>query len=141
MGQILAHHLEVPDYRIGSDVEHFMATEFVDAVRSCLSSGGFATSKDGREAGGDFLVGFVGRLFMVQEDFAVTEPANSFAAVGSGWQLALGAMAVSTRRAPAKRIAAALGAAAQMHSYVREPFCIRAMSWGTVQGHLRAYEI
>jgi hypothetical protein len=61
MGQLL-HHAFTPPAPAGR-LDRFMATTFIDAVRDCLKTGGFAQKTNEREAGGDFLVGVAGHLF------------------------------------------------------------------------------
>lgn len=57
MGQLLRWALTIPDHDPRADVEKYMATVFVNAVRECLKTNGFATKKDEVETGGTFLCG------------------------------------------------------------------------------------
>src|SRR4051812_42965869 len=61
MGQLLHHALKPPEP--DGDLEAFMTTTFIDAVRECLKTGGWAAKENEREEGGVFLVGVHGRLF------------------------------------------------------------------------------
>jgi ATP-dependent protease HslVU (ClpYQ) peptidase subunit len=101
-----------------------MATTFIDAVRDCLKTGGFAQKTNEREAGGDFLVGVAGHLFTIYGDYQVGEEAAGYQAVGSGYLVALGSLhaTATTRTAPRRRVLAALDAAAQHTAGVRPPF-------------------
>src|SRR2546430_1004120 len=63
MGQLLRWGFDPPappDCR--GDLESFMATTFVDAVRGRLKAGGWAKKDSEQEQGGTFLVGVCGRL-------------------------------------------------------------------------------
>jgi ATP-dependent protease HslVU (ClpYQ) peptidase subunit len=101
-----------------------MAVSFIDAVRSCLKEGGWARKDDEREEGGTFLVGVAGRLFTVHEDYQVAEAADGYAAVGSGEQVALGALYATADAAvdPRERVLLALRAAERFNAGVRGPF-------------------
>src|SRR5689334_11937895 len=71
MGQLLAVKLKPPRHHPGDDPWRYMVDEFVEAARSCLSNGGFAAKSNNVESGGQFLVGFKGRLFDIESDFQV----------------------------------------------------------------------
>jgi ATP-dependent protease HslVU (ClpYQ) peptidase subunit len=122
MGQLI-HHAFVPPKPKGT-LERFMPTTFVDALRGCLKEGGWARKDSEREEGGTFLVGVRGRLFMVHEDYQVGQAADGYAAVGSGDQIALGALyaTAETGLSPRKRITLALRAAERFNASVRGPF-------------------
>jgi ATP-dependent protease HslVU (ClpYQ) peptidase subunit len=122
MGQLLRYALKAPEPN--GDLERFMVTTFVDAVRECLKEGGWATKDSEREEGGDFLVGVHGRLFSVHPDYQVGEAVDGFAAIGCGQEIALGALYTTarTRMAPEKRVKLALEAAERFSAGVRGPF-------------------
>lgn len=122
MGQLLHHALKAPEP--DGDLEAFMTTTFIDAVRDCLKDGGWAKKDSEREEGGIFLVGVVGRLFCIHSDYQVAEAADGYAAVGCGDDVALGALYATTRSrmAPEKRIKLALQAAERFSAGVRGPF-------------------
>ena len=54
MMQLLHYELQLPPYEEGMDVEVYMVTKFVKAVRDCLTSGGFAQKENEQETGGRF---------------------------------------------------------------------------------------
>jgi len=122
MGQLLRWRLSVPPHPEGMDAHEWMATDFIDAVRECLKTGGFATKDKEVETGGTFLVGYAGRLFEIQSDYQVQEPDDSRASVGCGYDYALGAMHATPSLEPGSRLRAALEAAAYYSAYVRGPF-------------------
>ncbi len=128
MMQLLHYELQIPAYEDGMDVEQYLVTKFVNAVRDCLKSGGFAKKEDEREEGGNFLIGFAGRLFEMQSDYQISEPTNGYEAVGSGAKFALGALYVTSHLAPEQRIEQALQAAAYHNVYVRPPYVIHYLS-------------
>lgn len=122
MGQILRWSLEAPEPT--GDLERFMCTAFVDAVRACLKAGGYAKKDAEREEGGCFLVGVTGRLFMVGSDYQVGEAVDGYDAVGCGDQLALGALYATdgVGMSPQERLETALEAAERFSAGVRAPF-------------------
>jgi hypothetical protein len=125
MGQLLHHAFSPPEPPVNQDGLHrFMCTMFVDALRGCLKDAGWATAENGREAGGEFLVGVSGRLFEVHEDFQVAEMHDGYAAVGCGDDIALGALFATAHIGgdPERRVLTALQAAERHSGGVRGPF-------------------
>lgn len=124
MGQLLHHALTVPVCYDGMDLEHFMVTSFVNAVRDCLKSGGFASKDKEEEQGGCFVVGYKGRLFTIEGDYQVGEAVDSFTAVGCGAKFALGSLCETENLKPKDRVQRALNAAERYSAGVRKPFHI-----------------
>lgn len=128
MGQIL-RYAPLPDPT--PNLHEFLCTDFVDALRAALRTGGFLESDKGRDSGGTFLLGVQGRLFEVSEDFQIGEPEDGFAACGCGWQYAVATLALLPKRlSPAKRVEQALQLAERFNAGVRGPFVIRAQRHG-----------
>jgi ATP-dependent protease HslVU (ClpYQ) peptidase subunit len=127
----LLHHAFAPPLPASEeeDLEHYMATDFIDAVRSCFAEGGFAKKKQEREKGGFFLVGLRGRLFQVEGDYQVGESLDGYAAIGSGGNIALGALFVTRHLdlSPEQRLRDALEAAQHHITSVRAPFVIECL--------------
>ncbi|MGW0821819.1 hypothetical protein [Streptomyces sp. NPDC002845] len=128
MGQLLRHAFEPPHPE--GNLDRFMATKFVNAVRTCLKDGGWARKDSEQEQAGTFLVGIHGHLFTVDSDYQVSEPADQYAAVGCGDELALGALHATAHLGlkPRERLTAALHAAdhhsagvSAPYTYVKEP--------------------
>lgn len=127
MGQLLRWKLEPPKPPKEPEyLECFMSTEFVDAVRKCLSSGGYAAKKNEVEEGGTFLVGVKGVLFTVESDFQVGLNHDGYDAVGCGQDLALGSLFTTVGVKPKARVKAALMAAAHHSAGVAGPFVVEA---------------
>lgn len=129
MGQLLRYALAPPEP--DGDLERFMATKFVDAVREALKAGGWAMKENEREEGGTFLVGVYGRLFCIQDDYQVGEAADGFAAIGCGDEIALGALYATarSRMSPRRRVQLALEAAERFSAGVRGPFAYVTGRW------------
>lgn len=113
MGQLLRHSLVVPARADTQPVEHYMATTFVDAVRECFRLAGWAAVTNAQESGGDFLVGYCGRLFWVSNHFEVMEPREPYHAIGCAAYVAKGALFASAymEPQPASQVARATGPA------------------------------
>lgn len=124
MGQLIRYALDAPEPEPEADLDRFMATTFIDAVRDCLKTGGWARKDNDREEGGTFLVGIRGRLFTIEDDYQVGASVDGYAAVGCGSEIALGALFATarTRMSPVRRIMVALQAAERFSAGVRGPF-------------------
>ncbi|MFC0600378.1 hypothetical protein [Streptomyces palmae] len=122
MGQLLHHAFKAPKPK--GDLDRFMTTVFVDALRSCLKDGGWARKESDQEQAGTFLVGIHGRLFTVHDDYQIAEPADGYAAVGCGDEYALGALHATANLdlKPRKRLTLALEAAGYHSAGVSAPF-------------------
>jgi len=127
MGQLIHYALDLP--KPDADLDRFMVTTFIDALRACLKAGGWARKDSEREEGGTFLVGVRGKLFAVYDDYQVGKAADGFAAVGCGSQIALGALyaTAGTGMKPKKRVEVALHAAERFSAGVRGPFVCMAI--------------
>jgi ATP-dependent protease HslVU (ClpYQ) peptidase subunit len=122
LGQLLAHSLTPPKRHPDTGIDKFMMTTFIDAVRDCLKTGGYAKKDNEVEKGGTFLVGYCGRIFLVENNYQVLEYEDGFAACGCGDQIALGAMYANPAARPLDRLRIALEAAERYCAGVRGPF-------------------
>ena len=123
MGQLLRYSLKPPRRHPDDDIHQYMVVDFINAVRECLKSGGWASKKEETEQGGTFLVVYSGHLFTVDSDYQVGQPEDSFAAVGYGEDIALGALfATQGQGNPRDRVLTALRAAERFSAGVRGPF-------------------
>jgi ATP-dependent protease HslVU (ClpYQ) peptidase subunit len=126
MGDLLKHTLEIPATSGVTDPDAFMVNDFVDSLRNCLE----AENKKAGLTGNDklypsILVGFRGRLYNIEGDYQCGRPEDGYDSVGSGSNVAMGAMHASrSEKTPSKRITAALEAAARNDAAVRPPFHI-----------------
>ena len=126
MGQLIRYKLDVPprDETVGG--MEYMATTFVDAVRTCLGEGGWRKVSDSREEGGIFLVGYESVVYRIDNDFQVGCSAAGYAACGCGAEIALGALHATAQMAlqAVARVEGALRAAEALSAGVRGPFVI-----------------
>lgn len=127
--QLLQHAFTPSEPPAGKQLAGFMATAFVDGMRSALKDGGHATATNSEEAAViTMLVGVHGRLFKVCGDYGVCEGSEPFDAVGCGEEFALGALHATEGLGwkPRKRLRAALEAAERFSAGVRAPFTFAA---------------
>lgn len=128
MGQLLQYSLDAPTQEVEDDLE-YMATVFIDAVRECLKSGGFATVDSDQERGGFFLVGYKGKLYEVDDDYQVNRFRDGFSALGAGNEYAMGSLFTTVHVPdPVARVTAALQAAERFSASVCEPFVINNLN-------------
>jgi hypothetical protein len=130
MGQVLEHHLEIPEQRDDESIDGFMVTRFIEAARLALKRRGVSTVEQNKEKGGQFLIGYRGRLFSVNSDFHVGDMLDGFDCIGSGAAVALGAMKALESLPPKDRLEQALEITAYFHSDVRPPFHILSVAAG-----------
>lgn len=126
MGQLLMHYL-----RPGKPVENqnefdYMVRSFVPAIRKIFGDHGYLETYNGQESGGSFLVGWRGKLYVIESDFQVAELITPYAACGCGEHLVLGSLHATDNFdiTPKKRISMALKAAEDFSAGVRGPFTI-----------------
>jgi ATP-dependent protease HslVU (ClpYQ) peptidase subunit len=127
IGQLLRYALIPPDQPSKKDDMGYMVTDFIDAVRTMQKEkGSMQKENELEEHDAAFLVGYKGKLYVIESDFQVGRPIENYAAVGCGAQIALGAM-YATREStmtPEERITLALQAAVEYSAGVRPPFHI-----------------
>lgn len=126
MGQLLAFSLNAPAPREGVNLFAYMVTDFINAVRDCLKSGGYATKQSEQEVGGEFLVGYRGRLFKIHGDYQVGESTTGYDACGCGDLIAIGSLYGTPDADPKERILLALRAAETFSAGVRGPFHVES---------------
>jgi len=127
MGQLLQHHLEVRPQRPDEDDTEYLVVEVAERVRLLLKERGVAKVEANTESGGQFLIGYRGRLFSVQQDFQVNEMADGYDAVGSGAEYALGALRALDRSPPLPRLRKALEISAHFNMGVSGPFSVKVL--------------
>jgi hypothetical protein len=123
MIDLLHWELKVPEQKVGETDDCYMRTTFIKAVRSCFKDNGWMEKESGKNEGGNFLVGYKGRLYEVQDDFSVLNSPVEGMAVGSGEQSARGSLYTTRKDWDShKRILQALEAAENVAMGVKGPF-------------------
>lgn len=125
--QLMQHSLDIPDKPERKDDLAYLITDVMDAVRAMHKDKGSGKKENELEThDSHFLIGYNGCIYYVEDDFQVYRTPDSFAAIGCGADLALGAL-YATRNSlmgPKERIYLALEAAAAYSAGVRAPFHI-----------------
>lgn len=127
MGQLLRYKFDPPKQTVGTDDVKYMTTDFIDAVRKCFAENGFGSMNPGSDNnGGQFMVGYNGKLYVVHSDFQLGIPNAGYDSLGCGYDLALGAMYATskTTKKPEDRVKLSLEAAAKFSGGVAPPFKI-----------------
>ena len=128
MGQVLRYKLQLPKCETW-DIERYMCTTFIDAVKSCFKENGINYHDSGQDFGGVFLVGLKGRLFRIDSDYQVAWNDKNYDSVGCGEDLAVGALFAlehmdRTQISAEDRITIALDAASTFSGAVTPPYTI-----------------
>lgn len=130
LAQLLRYRFSPPKMTEGENLDSYMATTFVDSLRSCLKDSGCAELEKSytESTDGSFLVGFRGRLFRVTSNYAFAEDACGYDAIGCGGDFAKGvlfALGPPTSDLPADQLIRRALECAERHSGgVRGPFTI-----------------
>lgn len=126
-GQLLTCNLEVPPQPEDVDDFTFLVNEFTAAVRKCLAP---LEKDDPDSMHPNFLFGYRGNLYGVEGDYQISRSEDKFDAVGSGADIAMGALHVSKGEPVKKRILRALEASAKNNAAVRPPFHVMSLKAG-----------
>lgn len=114
----LRHRFTPPNHPEGCSVEEYVTTIVVPALRDCLKENdvmGTDTSS--------FVLGYKGRLFLLNSEGVAYESAEDFCAAGSGRNIAEGCLFTTRNMRGAKaRALKALEAAAHFDPWVGPPF-------------------
>jgi ATP-dependent protease HslVU (ClpYQ) peptidase subunit len=131
--QILRECFTAPLHTGAGEIVTFLVREFVPALKRTLHEHGWLHNANGQdETGCDqnrslALIAHGGRLFLLQADFSVIENRDGYEAIGSGDELALGAVFAMRREnaTPWIQVETALAAASKFSTGCGEPFEIR----------------
>ena len=129
MGQLLMHPFKAPENKCKSAYE-YMVTTFIDAVRNTLKSGGYQKTENEVDKGGTFIVAYRGQIYKIEDDYQVAINADDYCCVGSGAEVACGALFATWDyqfKRPQDRVRLALKAAENHNAFVRHPFTIRSI--------------
>ncbi len=131
MIDILHYELSVPKVHDDEhdDPDKFIRTVFIKAVKSCFLQNGWLKTDSGVESGGNFIVGYRGNVYEVQNDFSILNSPDYGSSVGSGEDAARASLwtTYDTKMKPTDRVELALGSAEVVNSGVRGPFVIIKM--------------
>lgn len=132
MGQILRYVMLPPERPEGLTDMAYLVAHWIPALIECFAEQGYRGPKDAEDhdetrSGGTFLLGYRSVLYQIEDDFQVGIPAEQYAAVGCGEDLAQGAIFASKKagvKDPEKLIITALEAAEKYSGGVERPFVL-----------------
>ncbi len=128
MIDLLRFELSVAEQTSKQSDDQFMRTTFIHAVRDCFKHGGWLDKASEKNQGGNFLVGYKGILYEVQDDFSVLNSPEVGMSVGSGENAARGSLySTKDHKNQESRIQVALEAAESVVPSVRGPFVILSL--------------
>lgn len=92
MGQILQYSWNPPTRLVNdTDDDIYLYKYVVDSIKKCFEDNGFGNKSKQEFEGGNFLIGWKGRLFEMQENMSLME-VEDFASVGAGCYHAIASM-------------------------------------------------
>jgi ABC-type cobalt transport system substrate-binding protein len=115
MMQLLQYSFIPPLYYPSSDPLEYLVTDFMDEVRDmCKEKGLFLRGQESETVGGQFLLGFKGEIYHIDEALQVISVSEQELTLGAGADFALGSLFSTRKRnlAPRTRIKEALECAA-----------------------------
>jgi len=122
MGQLLQYKFVPPKHRKSKNDLAYLTTDFIDYIKICFSNNEFDESN--ADVGGDFLLGYKGNLYSIENTLHVLKSIHNFNAIGSGSSYAIGSMFSTKGQDPIKRIKMALDVASAFSPGVSPPFTI-----------------
>lgn len=122
MGQLLQHALVPPTQTLTWDVDRWVATDLMAAVRATYGAHGWDEVESNKAVGGNFLLAVQGRAYEIQSNYSFIRNVSGEYAVGSGEMYAKGSLHSTRGRDPMERLRMALEAAAEMSPSVAGPF-------------------
>jgi len=133
MIELLQFSLKVKE-RGDKEVYEYMCTDFIKGVRKCFRKGGYLQKyTSGDDKGGQFLVGYQGRLFKIDNDFQVGESVDDYDSCGCGESYAFGSLyntepdRANVLYTTDDRITRALETAEKFSGGVSAPFIIKSI--------------
>jgi hypothetical protein len=92
-GMNLIQHSFNPPPPPRSNLDKFMVTQFVPALRKCFQAAGYDMKDDGDVAQHDneFLIAVQGVIYLIDEAYGIERTSNNVYVTGTGMELALGA--------------------------------------------------
>ena len=98
---ILMYDFIVPNKSEDETIDKYMRTKFINKFReTCIKKGATKKVDENEELLGNVIVAYKDKIYQIESDFQVGESIDDFAAIGSGSQLALGALSTLSKLAP-----------------------------------------
>jgi len=105
MMQLIQYHLVIPQRLPLVSDEEYIIVSLVGAIRQCLKDNGLLEVENAKEkTGQDCIIGYKGRLFLLQTDLSIYMSSFSSIAIGVGKIYAQTAMHTQQRYIKSKRV-------------------------------------
>lgn len=131
IGQLLQYAFHAPKQSYGQTDMEYMVVDFVDALRHLMrDKGTLMKEEEGEAHDSEILIGYRGKIYVMESDFHIGRPLTSYAACGSGAPYALGALYVianDQNLSPQEKIEKSLSASAEYSAGVASPFIIMGL--------------
>lgn len=137
MQQIMQYAFHPPMQPDDMEQEEYMCTLFVNEFRDVMKNLGYAQKYSEQEyVDSKALIGYRGKLYVMESNFQIMEHIDPYDAVGCGEPFALGALYVqdadnAIEHNPHGALIMALHAATRYSAGVREPFYVRTLPYQT----------
>lgn len=90
MGNLLRHVFEIPEHPESMSIEKYIHTIFIKKIIECFNENNLTRKSEEVISAHAFLVGYKGVVFLIDADFQVSIHDESYMAIGSGSEVALG---------------------------------------------------
>jgi ATP-dependent protease HslVU (ClpYQ) peptidase subunit len=130
LGDLLQYCFKIPKLAERENVNAYMASKFVPAIRKMLAAYGYPLNADDdseAQYAGEICVGLRGKVYGIAGNFALLCPSDGVLAMGSGGEVARGVMLALKGEKPKVRIERALEISSMICDGVRAPFVVEAI--------------
>ena len=121
--QLLHHALVIPEQSYMCTDEAYITLHVTDAIRACFSE----RSNTQETSSCAILIGYNGVLYRLNEDYGALI-SYSYDCIGSGDDVAKGALFATQAYSPVERITTALKAATEHTAFVRQPYVFERLA-------------
>lgn len=131
MGQLLKYQLNVPDKTIKDSDEDYINSKVIESIRKLLKDKGFTRIQNNQEEGGIFILGYRGKIYIIESDFQVGIVDTNYCSVGCAENYAMGCLygIQKIELSPEQRIKKALKCAYKFSAGVKPPFIIKKLEY------------
>jgi ATP-dependent protease HslVU (ClpYQ) peptidase subunit len=134
MMQIVQYYVELPQHDEAKSDWEYLTVDVTEAIRKSLKDHGHTKVDNNQESGANFLIGYKGHLYHLQDDYAITRAQNGLYALGAGAPYAMGAARAMIDYWPQKKDLAAedclkqaLAVSNHLCIGVAEPFVVESV--------------
>lgn len=126
--QLLRYALVIPERKQFISDEEYIVLYIIDAIRSCLQERNTAKYENSQEFSScGILIGYNGVLYRLNQDYGALI-STAYDAIGSGDDVAKGALYATDHLSPIERISVALRSATEHTAFVRGPFIFESLT-------------